>query len=159
VLKVKTNSEIICDTELISRYIDDELDSDELARLKTHITGCKSCRARVDDYGIIGAGLNSFVQAQTGTLTGEPEYRVVEAIRRKNSAGIKGWKEVIFSKRILVPVGLAVSIIFMFMTFFSKPAPIGPTAIVSSLSGSGSSVVVLETAGTRQTIIWIGENG
>jgi anti-sigma factor RsiW len=153
---VKTNSEIICDTELISRYIDNELDGDELIRLRTHITGCESCRARLGDYGKIGAGLNSHIQAQAGMLTRGSEDRVVEAIRRKNS---EGWKAVVFSKRMLVPVGLAASITLMFLTFFSNPVPVGPTAIVSSLSGSGSSVVILETAETRQTIIWVGDNG
>lgn len=156
---MKTNSEIICNSELISRYIDDELEDSELAGLKTHITGCESCRTRLDDYGKIGTGLNSLIHGHAWTVTGEPEYKVVEAIRRKGSPGFKGWKKVIFSKRVMVPVGLAASITFIFMTFFSNPAPVGPTAIVSSLSGSGSSVMVLETAETRQTIIWIGENG
>jgi predicted anti-sigma-YlaC factor YlaD len=156
---VKTNSEIICDAELISRYIDGEIEDIELAGLKTHITGCESCRTRIDDYGKIGIGLNSLIHGHAGTVTGEPEYKVVEAIRRKAGPGFKDWKKVIFSKRVMVPVGLAASVTFIFMTFFSNPAPVGPTAIVSSLSGSGSSVMVLETAETRQTIIWIGENG
>ena len=156
---MKTNSEIICDAELISRYIDGEIEGNELAGLKTHIIGCESCRTRIDDYGKIGAGLNSLVHVHAGTVTGEPGNKVAEAIRRKSSKRYKDWKEVIFSKRILVPVGLAATITFIVMTFYSNPAPVGPTAIVSSLSGSGSSVVVLETAETRQTIIWIGENG
>ena len=156
---MKTSSKIICDAELISRYIDNELDDDELAGVKTHITDCASCRKRFDDYDKIGARLNSLIKTRTAVTAGTFENKVTEAIRKKNNAGFHGWKDVIFSKRMWAPVGLAVSITLMFMFFSSNPAPIGPTAIVSSLSGSGSSVVILETTETRQTIIWYSENG
>ncbi|MGD9158821.1 MAG: zf-HC2 domain-containing protein [Desulfobacteraceae bacterium] len=156
---MKTNNKIICDAELISRYLDDELEKDESVRVKTHIAGCESCRSRLSDYGKIGADLNSLILAQPGASTGLVEDKVLESIRRKNNTGLKGWKDVILSKRMMVPVGLAASIMLMFLTFFNNPAPVGPTAIVSSFSGSGSSVVILETSETRQTIIWFGENG
>lgn len=154
-----TNSKIICDTELISRYLDNELEQDESVRVKTHIAGCESCRAKLNDYGKIGADLNSLVLAKTGASTGVVEEKVLDSIRRKNNTGLKGWKDVILSRKTLVPVGLAASIMLIFLTFFNNPAPVGPTAIVSSFSGSGSSVVILETTETRQTIIWFGENG
>ena len=154
-----TNSEIICDTEQISRYLDNELEKDESVRVKTHIAGCESCRTRLSDYGKIGADLNSLILTQSGASTGVVEDKVLETIRRKNNTGLKGWKDVILSRKMLVPVGLAASIMLIFLTYFNNPAPVGPTAIVSSFSGSGSSVVILETAETRQTIIWFGENG
>ena len=156
---MKTNSEIICETELISRYVDNELDSDELVRLKAHISDCDSCRKRLDDYGRIGSGLNSLIQLYQDTATRDLEDKVVESVRRKSNVGFRVWKDVILSKKMLVPVGLVASVIMMFMIFFHNPSPVGPTAIVSSLSGSGSSVVILETTGTRQTIIWFGDNG
>ena len=43
-----TNSEIICDTEQISRYLDNELEKDESVRVKTHIASCESCRSRLN---------------------------------------------------------------------------------------------------------------
>ena len=156
---MKTNSEIICDTELISRYTDGELDENELAGIKTHIADCVSCQARLEDYGKISIGLNSLIESQPNISAVALEDKVVEFIRRKKNTGFNGWRDVIFSRRMLVPVGLAASIILMFMTFFNNTAPVGPTAIVSSLSGAGSSVVIMETTETRQTIIWFSENG
>ena len=156
---MKSNSEIICDTGLISRYIDNELDGNELVRLKAHIDGCVSCQARIDDYGKISIGLNSLVETQPDMPVRALEDNVVESIRKQNNAGLKDWKSAIFSRRMLVPMGVAASIILMFMTFFNNTSPVGPTAIVSSLSGGGSSVVIMETTETRQTIIWFSENG
>lgn len=153
------NSEIICDAELISRYMDNELNVDELASVKTHIAGCESCRTRLREYAEINAGLNSFVQAQQGIPAGQLENRVLGAIGRKTSRKIKGWKNLILSKRVLVPVGVAAAAVVIFFTNFDNRSPIGPTAIVSSLSGTGSSVMILETAKTRQTILWFSENG
>ena len=154
-----TNSEIICGAESVSRYIDNELDEDELVSFKSHIVGCETCRIRLRDYNKIGEEINSFIQAQPAAYPIELENNVARAIRRKNKARVTGWKDIILSKRVFMPVGLAVSVMMMFLTFFNDATPIGPTAIVSSLSGSGTSVVVLETTETRQTIIWVGENG
>lgn len=144
---------------MISRYFDGELGGDESLRLKGHISGCESCRTRLDDYGKIGAGLNSLISTRQGVSTRSLEAKVIESINRKNSAWLKGFKDVIFSKKMLAPVALAASVTLIFMTFFNNPAPGGPTAIVSSLSGAGSSVVIMETTETRQTIIWFSENG
>ncbi len=153
-----TNSEIICDTELVSRYLDNELDGNELKRVETHISDCKSCRTRLNDYIKIDNGINFLINNRADAQSRGFENRVIEAIRGKR-AGSTSWKKAVLSKRMLVPAGLAVSVILMFFTFLKSPAQIGPTAIVSSLSGSGSSVMILETSETRQTILWFNENG
>ena len=154
-----TDSEIVCGTELISRYLDNELHGDEFIRVRTHIAGCESCRARLKDYDKIHSGVNSIIHNISCATSVGLENRVVESIRKKNKIGSKDWKDVIFSRKILVPAGIAASIILMFFTFYNNPAPTGPTAIVSSLSGSGSSVMILETSKTRETILWFSENG
>ncbi len=154
-----TDSEIVCGTELISRYLDNELHGDELIRVRTHIAGCESCRARLKSYDKVHSGLNSIISTTPCASSAGLENRVIDSIRKKNKVGSKGWKDVIFSRKILVPAGIAASIILMFFTFYNNPAPAGPTAIVSSLSGSGSSVMILETPKTHETILWFSENG
>ncbi len=154
-----TDSEIVCGTELISRYLDNELHGDELIRVRTHIAVCESCSTRLKGYDKIHTGLNSIIHTIPGESLAGLENRVVESIRKKNKVDSKGWKNVVFSRKMLVPAGIAASIILMFFTFYYNPAPAGPTAIVSSLSGSGSSVMILETPKTHETILWFSENG
>ncbi|MFC1495632.1 anti-sigma factor family protein [Thermodesulfobacteriota bacterium] len=152
------NSDIICESELISRYLDNELNGEELERVETHIAGCDSCRIRLSDYDNISAGLNTPLYSQSDTVANEFENRVIESINRKENSGFRNWKNYLFHKRVLVP-GLAASAALMFFTVFNDPAPAGPSAIISSLSGSGSSVMIMETPETRQTILWFNENG
>jgi len=156
---VKMNSDIICESDLISRYMDEELEGDELERVNAHIAGCDSCRIRLSDYDKIGTGLKSSLYSQPDTMTGEIADSVIESIRKKKRSGLRSWKDYILTKRTLVPVGLAASVALMILTVFNNPAPSGPSAIISSLSGAGSSVMIMETSETRQTILWFNESG
>lgn len=155
---MKMTSDIICESDLISRYLDKELDGDGLERVKAHIAGCDSCSARLSDYNKIGADLNSSLCSQSTAITGELVDSVVKSIRKKKRSWLRGWKDYILTKRTLVPVGLAMSISIMAL-IFSSNTPTGPSAIIASLSGSGSSVMIMETSETRQTILWFSENG
>lgn len=156
---MKMNSDIMCKSELISRYLDNELDGEELKRAENHIAGCDSCKIRLSDYKKINAGLNIPLYPQSESGTAEFENNVIEAIKGKENSGLGNWKEYFFQKRVLVPAGLAVSALLMFFTVFNEPVPTGPSAIISSLSGPGSSIMIMETPETRQTILWFNENG
>jgi anti-sigma factor RsiW len=153
------NNDIICKSELISRFMDNELEGDEFKRVEAHIAGCDSCRIRLSDYGKINTGLNAPLYPQSENVAGEFENRVIEAIKRKENSGYRNWKDYLFNKRVLVQAGLAASAALMFFTVFNDPAPAGPSAIISSLSGPGSSVMIMEIPETRQTILWFNENG
>ncbi len=152
------DSQTICGTELLSRYFDGELDGDDLKKVKSHIDSCDSCRNRSSEYAGITAGFDSLLSADFIGDDRVIEEKVIASIRKKSSRSA-GWKNFIFTKRSLVPAGLAASVMIIFMAFFNTPAPTGPTAIVSSLISNGSRVSILETPETRQTIIWISENG
>lgn len=156
---MKMNSDIICESELISRYLDNELDGEELKRVETHIEGCDSCRVRLLDYDKVSAGLDTPLYHQSDVEAEEFEDRLIKSINRKKDSGFRDWKDYLFHKRVLVPVGLAASAALMFFTVFNDQDTAGPSAIISSLSGSGSSVMIMETPETRQTILWFNENG
>ena len=153
------DSQAICDTELISRYFDNELNGDDLEKVKSHIESCESCRRKSSEYADIKTGFNSLIDIPINETDREIEEKLIASIRNKKSRGFFGWIETVLSKKALVPAGLAASVMIIFMTFFNTPEPAGPTAIVSSLSGTGSRISILETPETRQTIIWISENG
>lgn len=143
---------------MISRFMDNELHGDDLATVRRHVESCKSCRERADSYGIISSGLKSFINEQPWASGQEIETRVIERIRQKGN-WLTGLTDFIFSKRAFIPAGLAVSLAIVFLVFFNNPVPTGPSAIISSLSGTGSSIMIMETSRTRQTILWVKENG
>jgi len=155
---VKSRNEIICGTEMISRFMDNELHGDELLTVQSHVASCESCRERLNSYGKIGEGLNSLISEKRWSAGQEMEARVIERIRQKEGR-LQGLIELIFSKRMFIPAGLAVSLGFLFMVFLNNQAPSGPSAIISSLSGTGSSIMIMETSKSRQTILWVKENG
>jgi hypothetical protein len=155
---VKFKSEIICSTEMLSRFMDNELAGDGLLTVQSHVTSCESCRERLDAYGKIRSGLNSFVGTQAWPPGQEIEAGVINRIRQKEGR-LQGLIDLILSKRTFIPAGLAVSLALVFMVFFNNPVPSGPSAIISSLSGTGSSIMIMETVKSRQTILWVKENG
>lgn len=155
---MKYNSEIACSAEMISRFMDNELHGDDLSTVQRHVQSCESCRERVDSYSRISSGLKSFINEQTWASGQEIETRVIDRIEKTNS--LSQWvKDIILSKRVFIPAGVAVSLSLASLIFFNNPVPAGPTAIVSSLSGTGSSIMILETNKSRQTILWVKENG
>jgi hypothetical protein len=155
---VKFKSEIICGTEMISRFMDNELAGDDLLTVQSHVAFCESCRERLDAYGKIRSGLNSFIGAQKWASGQEIEAQVADRIRQKEGL-LQELIDFIFAKRVFIPVGLAASLALVFMVFLNNQAPSGPSAIISSLSGTGSSIMIMETSKSRQTILWVKENG
>lgn len=156
-LKVKANSEIICSTEMISRFMDNELHGDDLNTVERHIESCESCRKRLDIYSRIGSGLNTFLSAEASLQGQESVEGVISRIRQKGN-WLQGLKELAFSRRTFIPAGVALSIALASLVFLNNPAPAGPSAIISSLSGTGSLTIVV-TQETKQTILWVNENG
>jgi hypothetical protein len=149
---------MICNIEMISRFMDNELHGDELLTVERHVASCESCSKRLKDYGKIRSSLNSFIDTRELTSTQEIEAGLIDRIRQ-NGSWLTGLTDFIFSKRVFIPAGLAASIVFMFMVFLNNQAPTGPSAIISSLSGTGSSIMIMETSKSRQTILWVKENG
>jgi len=155
---VKFKNEIICGTEMISRFMDNELAGDDLITVQSHVASCESCRERLDAYDKIRSGLNSFVGTQAWPPGQEIEAGVIDRIRQKEGR-LQGLIDIILSKRMFIPAGLAASLVLVFMVFLNNQAPSGPSAIISSLSGTGSSIMIMETVKSRQTILWVKENG
>lgn len=104
---------------LISADLDGELNFDESTRIKTHLSGCKSCaqvRANylqinrsIDDLGATDAGRHLLDQPSVNELTSSTNWV---------------WR--------LVPFGLAASLViaFGFMLVPSQPTPVNAQEIV-----------------------------
>lgn len=155
---MKINSEMICGTELISRYYDKDLNPEEYLELKAHVESCEKCRKTLAEYGNLTDTLKFTFTETTDHDTLKVENSIIESIRRKNRAWWLRLVDQVFAKRIIIPAVITASIAILFTTFYTSNSDQGPGAIITYLSSSGS-VVILETEGTHQPIIWFNENG
>jgi anti-sigma factor RsiW len=155
---MKINREMICDTELISRYYDNDLNPEEYSDIEDHIDSCEKCRKSLAEYSKLTDSLKLTFNEPAEDDTLKVENRVIESIRRKNRAWWVRLADQVFARRILVPAIMTASIAILVTTFYTVDSDQGPGAIITSLSSSGS-VVIMHTEATNQPIIWISENG
>ncbi len=157
-LKVKNNSEMICGTDLISRYYDKDLNPDEYSDVKVHIDSCKKCRKSLAEYNNLTDSLKITFNEAAENDTLKIENRVIESIRRKKRAWWLRLADQVFTKRMLIPAVMTAAIAIFITNFYTGNSEQGPGAIITSLSSS-ESVVIMQTDKTHQPIIWISENG
>ncbi len=148
----------ICDYELISRYYDNELGEEERVKAEGHIVSCPQCVKRLAKYRHMSQDIRSEIKMPEGGYCDLQDY-VIESIEHKKLPLRKKLEEMLISKKILIPAVAMACMLIAFVTFFNNPAANGPSAIITSYSGNGSSVMILETPETRQTIIWLSEKG
>ena len=157
-LKVKINSEMICERELISRYYDNDLNPEEYSEIKAHIDSCKKCTELLSEYSNLTDEIKLTFNETTKHDTLEVENRIIESIRRKKSAWWIRLADQVFEKRIFVPAVMTASIAILVTTLYIGNSDQVPGAIVTSLSSS-ERVVIMHTENTHQPIIWVSENG
>lgn len=148
-----------CDPILISKFIDSELSREEKARVEVHLKECPSCQRVLEDLRGISRHVKNFVESCTNEIKDCPiEKDVIEAINK--TPWWKKWKNSLVPKpafKIAIPAGALVGALFVFLTILPGQAPNGPSAIVKSISGDASTIVILETPETHQTILWFNE--
>ena len=155
---MKNNSEMICGTELISRYYDKDLNTEEYSDIQTHIDSCGICSKSLAEYNNLTGRLKKSFNVATENDTLKIENRVIESIRRKNRAWWVRLADHVLSKRVFVPAIMTASIAVVLATFYTGNSDQGPGAVITSLSSS-ESVVIMHTERTNQPIIWVSENG
>lgn len=147
-----------CDPSLIDRFFDKELSHDEHARIMKHLTHCSLCQKRFQDNQAISAlfkaGLDKEIsQANLDDL----EERVVALVHKKEIVWWKKFVDLSLPKKLVIPAA-AVSAILLFFCLTRNLAPVSvPSAIVKSFSGEFTSVIIIETPKSRQTIAWYTE--
>ena len=148
-----------CNPEKASRFFDGELETDEHAYMAEHLKTCPVCREKVEDFQSISERVKAYISEAYNKDNEELEEKIIEAIRKKEAPWWIRGKELLFSKKLLIPVGVAISFLLIFFMTFGNSAVRRPSAIITSLSGSGTSVVIMETPRSHQTILWFNENG
>ena len=147
-----------CDEELIGRYLDGEVSQKEYARISSHLKDCLSCQKILQDNQAISAvfrdGLERAVsQADFGVL----ETRALDRIRKKENPWWKHLVKQFSSLKILIPATALAALVLFFAIPRSPTTILDPSAIVEAFSGDVSSVMIIETPKSRQTIIWYKE--
>ncbi len=146
-----------CDPVIVSRFFDKELDPADDASIDRHIDSCPSCRKMLDDLKALSRQVRTHITGICDTDHTSIEKSLLEAICKKKTPFGERIKAAVLSKKVWIPVTAAASLLLVFFTVFQSPGVTEPSAIIVSLSGDVSSVVIIETPGTRQTILWFNE--
>ena len=146
-----------CDPVMVNRFLDKELDLADDASVDRHINSCPSCRKMLDDLNTLSRQVRTHITGICDTDHASIEKSLLESICKKKTPFGDRMKEALLSKKVWIPVTAAASFLLVFFTMFKPIGVTEPSAIIASLSGDVSSVVIIETPRTRQTILWFSE--
>ena len=147
-----------CDEELIGRYLDGEVSRKEHDQLSRHLEGCPTCQKILQDNQAISTVFRDNLEREASQADFSVlETRVLDQIRQKENPWWKRIAKRFSSIRILIPA-TALAALILFFAITREPTTIsGPSAIIEAFSGEVSSVMIIETPKSHQTIIWYKE--
>jgi anti-sigma factor RsiW len=148
-----------CDEMLLDRYLDDDLDTIDKAQVEAHVARCRQCRRQVAALQAFSQKLRDRVQHAADSVDFvDLEKQVLnKALRQHRFRG--GFSRFVDSLKYTLPATAAAGLLlfFAYSNYVIQPPPV-PSAIINSFTGSMSSVIILETPETRQTILWYNED-
>ena len=143
-----------CDEERLSRYIDGETTPQERQRIDRHLADCIACRQYLQQQQQLAGQLHREVTAARQAVDfGRLAVQITDSVGKRPPL-----RDTLLSWKLLLPVAAtAALVLFFFTSVFQPPAPAGPSAIINSFTGKVSSVMILETPQSRNTVIWYSE--
>ncbi|HBF42165.1 MAG TPA: hypothetical protein DDW42_00780 [Desulfobacteraceae bacterium] len=148
-----------CNTDLLNRFFDHELDPDEQARFSRHVKECPSCQEALKDNQSISDLFKACVdekifRADLDNL----EEGVLDLIGQKKYSLWLRLKDLFRPRKFLIPAAAIITMLVLSFSIIRQHGPIpGPSAIINSFEGNGSYVMLLETPKSHQTVIWFNE--
>jgi hypothetical protein len=160
----KTN----CDPALLNRFMDGELSVAEHHRVAAHVESCPDCLKLLDETRRLSSLLKIGVQQAAEKVDSREmermiSSRVLEYRQSGKTAGNWSWLPLptglIIPKRIFLPAAATIAALaVVVLTLLGRPDSLTrPSAIVQSFQGSVTSVMILETPRSRETILWFSE--
>ncbi|MDY6881044.1 MAG: anti-sigma factor [Desulfatiglans sp.] len=148
-----------CDSMLLSRHMDGELSPAEYDWLMSHLAACPDCQEELRQNEALRTLYKSDLAEERSQVSFQGlERKVLKQVSQKRLSWWMRHKELFFSKKLLIPATAMAAMVLLFFSLIRQPLlPPDPSAIITSLSGDMTSVIVLETPKTRQTIIWFNE--
>jgi len=148
-----------CDEELIGRYLDGEVSRKEHNRISRHLKECPSCQKILRDNQAIYTIFRDTREKEISQVSfAALETRVLDQIRKKRNPWWERITKLVFSNKLLIPATALAALILFFAITRSPTTISGPSAIIETFSGEVSSVMIIETPKSRQTIIWYKES-
>jgi hypothetical protein len=143
---------------LLERFLDQEVGPEEHARISEHLGHCGPCQKALQDIQAISTLFQTSMKREIsyGRLE-DLEEQVMTRIRETRVSWRVKVNELLFSKKFYVPAAAAAALaLFVYLTMPSAPVR-GPSAIINSFTGEITSVMIIETPRSRQTILWFHE--
>ena len=154
-----TTEKTTCDPTTLSRFFDGELGPDDHARIEKHLKRCPSCKRSLRaDESIRAVFKDGLADELSHAHVKELEERVIGRVRSKGLSWRMKLRAFFASKRFYVPAGAMATALILFFSVVRGPSPEpGPSAIIKSFTGEISSVMIIETPKSHQTILWFNE--
>ncbi len=154
-MKMRTDE---CDPTLVSRFYDGELGPERHDRVRAHIKRCPQCGKMLEELKTLSEHVKTYIIGdQLKSRSISLEDRVVDKIRKEDSAPWEKIRSALSLKRTWIPAVAIASLALVFFTLLRTPGIPGPSAIITSLSGDTTSVIIMETPDTGHTILWFTE--
>jgi hypothetical protein len=126
--------------------------------VESHILACPTCNKILEDLKEVSDLYRVHIAHQSvGIETRETEKHVLDQLRKEEAPWWTKVKDTFLSKKILVSATATAAVALLLITVLRVPAPDSPSAIVTSISGDVSSIIILEAPETHQTILWFNE--
>jgi hypothetical protein len=144
-----------CDEVRLSLYLDGELGENETGWMDAHLKDCAVCHQKAATTVAFAQAFRRRVKAAADTI----DFVALEkqVIKRTLPRYVPRSALVSFldAMKIGIPALLVAGglLFFIYTQYIANPEP-EPSAIIHSFTGSVSSVMVFETAETRDTILW-----
>jgi len=146
------------DIEQLECLFDGEGPDERAPSLREHSKRCPACKRILWENRQIASSVREIILREIdGVDVSGLERSFFERIGKTSR---KRWSgEIIFSlsRRVWIPATVGVTAALLFLVFFSLPSSVEPSAVVYSLKADVFSVMILETPGSRQTVLWFEE--
>ncbi|MCP4103987.1 MAG: zf-HC2 domain-containing protein [Desulfobacteraceae bacterium] len=148
-----------CDKDLLNRFFDQELEPGEHTRVSEHLKHCSSCQNALQDSQSLSALFTeTFDRKLSQADLGRIEKNVTELVQNKRELLWIKLKSMFGSEKFLIPASVTAAVFVIFFSIIGyNPSVPGPSALVKSCTGDVSSLMIIETPESRQTIIWFNE--
>ncbi len=155
----------IYDKDLIGKFIDNELPEDQTNAISDHIKRCPLCQNLISQYNSINNIFEQNIAKQINdTDTSVLKKNILKNIRKNNNSFVKKLFDYLSPKFYLKIASIVTIMVTILIYFQTRPLGepngiknIGPSAIVNSIDGKASSIMIFETKKNKQTIIWFSE--
>ena len=148
-----------CHPATVSCFYDKELDPVTYNRVKAHIDTCPECGKQLSDLITLSEHVRGpLAHTAASSLPMGIEDNVLSAIQKKQRSWWENTRELLFSRKILLPATALVSLSLLMFILLKPPSVSRPSAIITSLSGDTTSIIILQTPETGHTILWFTED-